>query len=143
MKASELRIGNYVDVINRNHEIHLPYGFIKKVGAIQFFKVELYEYDQNFALLPEPQLTDINDLSPIRITEEWLLKFGFERPKNSSMFYWVKLRASLLNINPENGLVWLNDATGETFKNPSLIQYVHQLQNLYFALTGEELILKA
>jgi hypothetical protein len=63
---------------------------------------------------------------PIPLTEEWLLKFG------------------LMSIKTELGL-WNNgDAIYFNYGLEKSIQlkYVHQLQNLYFALTGEELEIK-
>jgi hypothetical protein len=74
-------------------------------------------------------------VEPILLTEEWLLKFGFKKgnqiyPKGFSLlvlntdFYW--------GFNLEDKLdCELNDVQP--------INYVHQLQNLYFALAGEEL----
>jgi len=74
---------------------------------------------------------------PIPLTEEWLLKLGFERmPTNSEYDY--KLDDFHLNVDPdlENGY-WV-DGLG-LMKS---IQYVHQLQNLYKALSNEELTIK-
>jgi len=78
-----------------------------------------------------------NYYKPIPLTEEWLLKFGFERmPTNSEYDY--KLDDFHLNVDPdlENGY-WV-DGLG-LMKS---IQYVHQLQNLYKALSNEELTIK-
>jgi capsid portal protein len=71
----------------------------------------------------------------IPLTEEWLKRFGFKRQNNA----WNgphKNDFSLWNPPGEYGIS-LND----TIMCP-VIEYVHQLQNLYFALTGEELTLK-
>jgi hypothetical protein len=135
MKASELRIGSFVDVTNRHNRIHMPYGFIKKVGEIQFFKVRLYEYDKPFAIQPESEFIDIAELAPIPLTEEWLLKFGFVQGRNYPG--WVLLK------DLEKG-DYIDDNVLFEFFEPGYdhIKYVHQLQNLYFALTGEELTIK-
>ena len=66
-----------------------------------------------------------NELKPILLTEEWLLKFGFSIFKN---MYFIKG----MQIWKCNDLFLCN-------KNGIYIKYVHQLQNLYFALTGKEL----
>ncbi len=66
---------------------------------------------------------EARELYPIPLTEEWLLKFG------------------LMSIKTELGL-WNNgDAIyfNYGFEKSIQLKYVHQLQNLYFALTGEEL----
>ena len=69
---------------------------------------------------------------PIPLTEEWLVKFGFD---NLGAYGWgigyfhIRFRnIHKFHFPLENRLV--------------RIKYVHQLQNLYFALTNEELIIK-
>ncbi len=75
---------------------------------------------------------------PIPLTEEWLVKFGFRE----ELLYWViDMMGTELSIIKESGsaLVGLEHECGGTDLK---IQHVHQLQNLYFALTGEELTIK-
>lgn len=73
----------------------------------------------------------LRQFKPIPLTEEWLLKFGFKHNEgmaDSWLFF--------------NGFPMNNHMGGWHFNDLSisvLIKYVHQLQNLYFALTGEEL----
>jgi hypothetical protein len=72
-------------------------------------------------------------MNPIPITEEWLVKFGFEKDVDDLV----------LDINTVF-FVFYNDGEFVRLKSNHLetitsIQYVHKLQNLYFALTGEEL----
>jgi hypothetical protein len=66
----------------------------------------------------------------IPITEEWLLKFGF-----ASNPYVDRYEKREIHIE-------CNKTKGETqlwIEGMPHIKHVHQLQNLYFALTGEEL----
>jgi hypothetical protein len=84
--------------------------------------------------------------TPIPLTEEWLRKLGFEivieYPDNYKRW--------------SNGIIGFDKAPGEQpcfginfdskdalnkYKSEQL-KYVHQFQNLYFALTGEELVMK-
>lgn len=126
-KARELRIGNYV-------------------------------YDE-FDLLVEFDLDCFIGYSdgyykPIPLTEDWLLKFGFEKivfnsdetgygaeyhlTINDDIFmsyaddFSVALFSSKEDSYDEFGVVPVHKAT----------KYVHQLQNLYFALIGKELTVK-
>lgn len=62
---------------------------------------------------------------PIRITELLLIKLGF----NNNIFEHIF----------EIEEFYLTKEEDCFFKNSSEIKYVHQLQNLYFALTGSEL----
>ena len=66
------------------------------------------------------------DFAPIPLTEEWLLKFGF-RESNKYLFKYK---------------LGLKKRGDNYFYDNISIKHVHQLQNLYFALTGEELTLK-
>lgn len=76
--------------------------------------------------------------SPIPLTEEWLIKFGFEKVKNVNENTYPDFRKrSVELLKNVNGFYVLHRNEGFTD-----IHYVHQLQNLYFALTGEELTIK-
>ena len=72
----------------------------------------------------------VNDLIAIPLTKEWLLKAGFERLFPTGSTY--SLRDFNVSDFGENGIYHYD------VKQP--IKYVHQLQNLYFAMTGEELV---
>lgn len=121
MKAQELRIGNIVEYLIRD-----------EMDA----KKEWWEPSQIDAqdILWLSQNPDDEDYRPMTITEELLVRFGFV----------------LTNKIWSNGIVQLGYFTQEVyfefeFKFPfthwgrNKIQYVHELQNLCFALTGEEL----
>ena len=68
----------------------------------------------------------MKDKTPI---EEWLLKFGFVECYN----YWTLGNFQLDKIDEDVVFNYGNENCG------TLINSVHQLQNLYFALTNEEL----
>lgn len=106
MTASELRIGNYV---------------FDNLGGI--LKIKVVSEDSYLI-----------HIKPIPLSEEWLLKFGFENCING---WWS--RNELLNVKlKEDGTeIYLHGSDTNLANYP--IDYVHQLQNLYFALTGLEL----
>lgn len=80
-------------------------------------------------------------LRPIKITEEWLKKLGWKyfngkRFGTLTMDFGGKLDVDWFNYR----LQVKSHYEGEGFYRPLIhIKYVHQLQNLYFDLTGEEL----
>jgi hypothetical protein len=133
MKASELRIGNYVNVPIKEQcpfridaFEHCDEKFIKVAQKVKLNGFEVH-----------PLTWYGGDLQPIPLSEEWLLKFGFEKK------YWGNDK----NQYPfmEKGLVIIDllDYTIETASGLVIeMKYVHQLQNFYFALTGKELTLK-
>jgi hypothetical protein len=116
MESNELRIGNYVDCYKKRHNEKF----------IEVESIELYSINYDFCGYY------VCDLIPIPITEDWLLKFGFEKDSD------------LVNSLCKSG-IWFNVKNMEaTYLSHKLrkINYVHELQNLYFALTGEELTIK-
>ena len=114
IKVQELRIGNLLE----DHGEYLPVGFDTFKDWVEF----------NFGEI----------LKEIPISTEWLLKFGFAE---SNLIGYEHFK---LNIQPR--FITKRFLNGGRIENPFLrfdglvdIYYVHQLQNLYFALTGEEL----
>jgi hypothetical protein len=79
------------------------------------------------------------------INEEWLVNFGFRKQElaGCAPSYWIPDNEHTFELDWDkaSGLDLIHDGStiGFGFKH---IKYVHQLQNLYFALTGEELKLK-
>jgi hypothetical protein len=110
MKAQDLRIGN--NIFHRNKAITVNWQELKWIQ----------EGNNNF--------------QPIPITEDWLLKLGFEKTMS-----WTFAKELVGN----NILVYYLGEKGFSigFKNYSdfKCEHVHQLQNLYFTLTNEELII--
>lgn len=67
---------------------------------------------------------------PIEINEEWLIKLGFIQ---DGLFVYGKLR---LELGYNYIKVYYDTELNKKFET----LYLHQLQNLYFSLTGKELI---
>src|SRR5690606_18587286 len=83
----------------------------------------------------ETEWIDLFQFTPIPLTEEILLKCGFEIDGN---FCYIKSFQSIYLAKPwrEANHFLLKTIGGECL---SRLQHLHQLQNLYFALCGEEL----
>lgn len=122
MKSSKLRIGN-----------------ITSMGIVYLIEDDIFRVKNNEG---DTFKNTWADIQPIPLTEEWLLKFGFnKRAVLSSVLYDMKNPRFSIYLNPpiDKSNKW-NILGIEKNIN---IQYVHQLQNIYFALTSEELILKS
>lgn len=108
-----LRIGNLIET----------YGKPMIVGCIAEFGISGNNIDsKSYVKYSNPTL------QPMQLTEEWLLKFGFNGDVNRSNYFNIKG----MSIWKCNDLLMCD-------KNGIIIRYVHQLQNLYYALTGDEL----
>lgn len=116
MEAKELRIGNLIE-------------FDCEIRTVD---TRLIAYMSNCERLKQN-----HPFQPIPLTEEWLLRFGFKK-RNDGDFDLFKFSEVDIVISKDFDL-WKCD--GICF-SVNALQYVHQLQNLYFALTGEELVLK-
>lgn len=121
MKAIELRIGNLV--YSFKDTVSEVLGISTNNVGLKWSSTEFLQ--ANFA-----------QISPIPITKEWLIKMGFEaniiiysHPKNRRLAVklWDDPKIKFI-------LFWKNLVIRELD-----VFYVHQLQNLFYSLTGEEL----
>lgn len=149
MKATELRLGNLIYGINRRGEVHLPDEIPLKVLQIELFNCEVLPYEENPAQKETYFKISHADTSGIPLTEKWLLKFGFEDKSTVNRFadkithpiFPLALIQSIyktFRLSPDNFSFPLPGDTSKLIISNEL-KYVHQLQNLYYALTGEEL----
>jgi hypothetical protein len=123
MKATELRIGNWVQIVEAGKE----------------YQVEQY----NFCTDDDGYSAFLDHITPIPLTEEWLLKFGFYEKYKSVHSQWSIAGFSIQqasNWDDDNNLIPTRQEFHYDWKFK--VKWVHQLQNLYFELTGEELIIK-
>ena len=116
MKTHELRIGNYIQV---------PFGdeepWVRSVDTIYYDSImtengrHCFEHQYDF----------------VHLTEEWFVKFGFELD-------YGKYFKGNFHYNPDVKMFfWYGVPLLDSLWNE-----VHKLQNLHFALTGQELTIK-
>jgi hypothetical protein len=123
MKANELRIGNLL--LDRGDKVlRLDYWDFMKPAQRMFIE------DSEVHPLTE----DLQYCKPIPLTEEWLLKFGFNRRQIKDLISYNTNQLQLYQYASNNNKIFFEYADGEV-----QLKYVHQLQNLHFALTGMEL----
>ena len=123
MNIKELRIGNYLQAKGAGYVI--PLG---KKEEYQISSGTLHEW---------PSIP--NDMKqPIPLTEQWMEKMGLEYVDDNAQWLGIELYGTLhLNIDVNNNKAVLSDLGEPTVLHK--LEYVHQLQNLYYALTGKEL----
>jgi hypothetical protein len=109
-----------------------------RVGVYIYYCEEVFEVDAECIKMHMGD--DLDDAyRPIPLTEKWLLKF-LEVKKFGFTIYLplTNLKAEIHFEMYKNDIVSIIKSDfAELILDP--IKYVHQLQNLYFALTGEEL----
>lgn len=127
MKASELRIGNYL----------LCYGKLRQVVEIGLHGFLATSTEGQSAHSFEHAM-----YQPIPITEEWLLNFGFKDNTIRCGLIKISVRPFETVIQGIIAGKWKVTLLDDIPAMLRSVQYVHELQNLYFALTGEELTIK-
>lgn len=122
MKTNELRLGNYLQAKNRIVTV-----------------TKIFDIDNVGIGSGDPYLVSGNTpcLKPIPLTEELLLKFGFEFQET---FFHYDSHTDFYIFKDFRIASYLGSDYELWYKNIEIsIEYVHELQNIYFALTGEEL----
>lgn len=138
IKPNELRIGNWVDIPDDGQSTIIALDVSE--ASYKFIADEHGTGNSNYPRLYE-------ELKPIPLTDEWFLKFGFELWESDEYSKRID-ELGCLNIGRLKLTYQLVDLSSDLSANgyrsyDNRIEYVHQLQNLYFALTGEELVIKA
>jgi hypothetical protein len=125
MKVEQLRIGNLLrDKISKTD--------LKVIGLTEE-NVVTYVIDRS-----QYPLTDGWGIEPIPLTEEWLVKFGFKQDEELGYRWYIEwCGCVVLTYDLDDYTIKVSD-TWEFGKR----EFVHQLQNLYHALTNEELTIE-
>lgn len=120
MKASELRIGNYF-----HGDVLCP---------------------SEYEVITAKEILDLNDdplddyYQPIPITEEWLIKLGFIQVFGLYNNFKVKAGDYWNSVKFIDGeWCYNNDDSDAGCYFVTTIEYVHELQNLYYAINKAEL----
>jgi len=138
MEAKELRIWNLV-----TDQFYDSFNNVITIDSITDKGINVTAVDSDKPYGMHTAILEVeyefDKLKPIPLTEEWLIKLGFKVRRNNYF------RKGDLQINISHNYdvtnAWLL-SFDESYSLEIIVGYVHQLQNLYFALTGEELTIK-
>lgn len=130
MKANEFRIGNNVTIWNPKHRLEQTGRMLKVVGIKEDLST-LYDeqtpWDSGFGQF-------IKFLAPVYLSLDYLKLVGFKE---------VKARSGIASAY-KKGSIRINVSNSANFYfRKTLIPYVHRLENLYYDIEGEELIMKS
>lgn len=122
MEAKHLRIGNLVNVGGCDY----------RIAWLQEKSAKLEDDDMPFKFSEK-----YDKLSPIRLTEQRLIDFGFERTHFGRKLNDFYLEASSRTVETDV----LHRFKYELIPEEKYISvnYVHELQNLYFAIEDDDL----
>jgi hypothetical protein len=139
MKAEGLRLGNYV-----------YYGVVNEVGDDSLEWGELTYHALGILIHGLHKLKE--KINPIEIDEYWLEKFGFHYAPDCLIYgksgWFKKIEYQddptyfFFNNHLQGSIFLSSEKSSFIHFIDSQMIYVHQLQNLYFSLTGQELTIK-
>lgn len=127
MNTRELMMGNLLQIEGNPVEV------------IKIFEIHLEVHSDIFQFWD----VEIEEVEPIPLTEEWLVRMGFTYTNSKFADYPRLLSIQISNteyLQFEDDEFFIASLSGHqvvTLWNQP--KYVHQIQNLYFALTKEEL----
>jgi len=135
MKAEDLRIGNCVTIENAKSWLDLkgiPMVVIGIDKILQPLKMVAFPLSKYSIRLEGIERTEYNQfeefIQPIEVNEEWLIKLGFIKDVDTN-YRWFLLDESL-TYDLDDYCIRISDSW-EFGKR----KYVHELQNLIYALT--------
>lgn len=120
MTVQEIRIGNFLNLIDTRGEIYLPFGPVK-VYRFNHESICFCDISDEFHKVNRFTEAMVFEFEPIPITEKWLLRFGF---KKIDKYTWK--RGSWFIYNRKRGFV-----TGSKNREVKL-DHVHVLQNWWY-----------
>lgn len=129
MKVNELRIGNYITAKGAANALE---NFLTVCGLEENSISTKYWSEEGKCW---QKVRNKDNYIGIPLTEECLLNFGFIQ--DDIEFSRVNSRYNLLKTESYKGFLF-----SDRIKTLREIDYVHQLQNIYFAVANEELSLK-
>lgn len=136
IEASHLRIGNYIGhpVAERGYPFVVVRISLDDIGASTFL-----------CPIDEREFLALKHWEPIPLTPEWLERLGIEyKDDNPKQKPWYEGDILFTIAGHEFSNSGKNGVYSYGLNNGKMVyQFVHELQNLYFALTGEELTVKA
>jgi hypothetical protein len=129
MEAKELRVGNIVYSYSEWHKIECCQ--VSTIAEILLDRV----------MFLHGSVCRLKDIKPIKLAEEWLIKFGLEKydyeDENFEFIYTNNLCKVSLNKDGYYSY-WVE----EMWNCVVDVEYVHEIQNIFFALNKIDLQLQ-
>jgi hypothetical protein len=153
MRAQELRIGNWVKLVDNYYSKENLETLEFQVTGFNGDEIVHWRIPSVYGGRVCSGSYIEKDIEPIPLTEERLIKFGFEPIANlvTGTQYQISIGRdrfiSISGLGTGNEFVFLSDERGGKVNDVIVARnydydgttYVHHIQNLFHSLTGEEL----
>ena len=120
MKTKELRLGNYIE----------------DVFDIKRYEVRQLDLEDFSAMLNYRNSNHQNTYKPVKLNNEWIKSFGFENSKTQDKFFTKDNTIGISTADDKFRFIQGNFVCQIVLRE---IEFVHELQNLYYAITNVEL----
>jgi hypothetical protein len=133
LSAQDLRIGNLV-----YYHIEDPMDERK-----EYDKIGPIDHNDLRCLVTHE---DNSEYRPIPLSEEWLRKFGFSDKEYQEGFIGIDVNHMNFVLTKPNKMGDFQEYFAWEYKNDiwpkyNELKFIHELQNLFYCLTGEELVI--
>lgn len=108
----------------------------EKTGQKPYLRSIVKEIRENGVIVDGDLFCKCEDIDGIELTEDWFIKLGFEKSKTDDNCY-IKNEICYYEIVSGG---WIIDVGDRNFGD--IFYYIHQLQNIHFALKGKKLNIK-
>lgn len=134
MNCEDLTIGDYV-----KHN-----GVIKIVDAVYLYSVSVHDPSEEWSI-SEAKTYPVDDIEPIELTKDILVKNGFERCDYNNKYFIIDDAIDLITPKWRGGTeyyacAWYQDEFDDLVQHIEICKcaYVHQLQHLLRLCGGEK-----
>lgn len=143
LMVKELRVGNLIEGFWEEEDDDGEY--VERYGVVEVLSLDVTRsLGDGWAIMVESkhkqEIEHYDGFYGVPLTEEWLEKFDFSFQQDYGLFGFFDKNHAVFKL--EDGSFEFHPFCTNDRDCWIKIQYVHQLQNLSFALTGEELITK-
>ena len=120
MKTTELRVGNYIE----------------DCFDVKRYEVRQLDLEDFSAMLNYRNSSHPNTYRAVKLNDEWIKSFGFENIKTQDKFFTKDNTIGISTADDKFRFIQGNFVYQIILRE---LEYVHELQNLYYSITGVEL----
>lgn len=132
MNFKELRPGNYLHAYNH---VYNTFGQERE----KYLAIVTMVSESSISFSHEGPRLNHTTTEPIPLTEEWLIRLGFEKAEDEK-FWHPKFKYPVKCDLNNQWEAWMD--LGDRWLTLTQIDYVHEVQNLVYEIAGEELTIK-
>jgi hypothetical protein len=142
MKASNFRIGNFIGITEQAKKdvfdtCHLDNP--ESLGEILFEIASISDDKLDLYVGSEEMEFGLDELEQVRITDNILNRLGFKNDDGDFVIESGRQGFIVAKAQGDDLILLYREDIGLNYNSLKFIEYVHELQNIFFVLTNDEL----